>query len=116
MKILFSLVFVMLFFACQDKNNSINVNNNYLNELPSLFEEKKPTDKKILYYDNGTIKCIQEYYFGLKHGIYKNWYKDGTIRTMGIYYMGIRKGVWTWYNEYGKVEFQVNYDKQTASI
>ncbi len=74
-----------------------------------LFEEKTHKIKKYYTMIMETIKCIQEYYLGLKHSIYKNWYKDGTIRTIGIYYMGIRKGYGRGIMNSGKVEFQTNY-------
>ncbi len=100
---------------------SCNSHVNYSSDVSTTDTLAQPLDiapnhKEVLYYDGGQIKYVQEYYNDLKHGIYKNWYENGTIRTMGFYYMGFRKGLWSWYNEKGKVEFQVDYDRQMAKL
>ncbi|MCX7861443.1 MAG: hypothetical protein N2449_00410 [Bacteroidales bacterium] len=108
--------FVILFFilcSCQQNTqNQPSVNNDTLQTSEFL----RPNYKQVFYYEDGQIKFIQEYYNGIKHGIYKNWYENGNIRTLGAYHLGFRKGVWSWFNEEGKLEFQVNYDNQLANL
>ncbi|MGQ9846273.1 MAG: hypothetical protein ACUVQP_02055 [Bacteroidales bacterium] len=62
------------------------------------------------------LNLFRNNFNGIKHGAYKNWYKDRIICILGNYYMGFRKGIWSWYGEKGQIEFQVNYDKQVASL
>ena len=111
MRILGFIIILILFAQCNKSEQQFLPKSDTLS-----FYNIKPNDKKVIYYENGQIKFIQEYYNGLKHGVYKNWYENGIIRTLGYYYMGFRKGLWTWYNERGEVEFQVNYDTKFASF
>ncbi len=110
---LFYLALILLASCSTKQNEQENIHTDTLN---SSYIQTKPNNKHIEYYKQGQIKFIQEYYNGLKHGIYKNWYESGIIRTMGLYNMGFRKGLWNWYNENGKLEFQVNYDMQMANL
>jgi|YNPMSStandDraft_1061717.scaffolds.fasta_scaffold00564_3 antitoxin component YwqK of YwqJK toxin-antitoxin module len=110
--LLFSLSLILL-WTCNSKQ--IEQENNDTDTLQTSLQIK-PNHKCVEYYKHGQIKFIQEYFNGIKHGIYKNWYENGTIRTMGIYHLGFRKGLWNWYNEKGKLEFQVNYDLQMAAL
>lgn len=113
MKYFYLLAVLAFLNSC---NNDSTKKQNLTEDTLNITENLKPNHKEILYYEGGQIKLVQEYFNGIKHGTYKNWYKNGTIRTLGAYYMGFRKGVWSWYNEKGKIEFQVNYDKQVASL
>ena len=99
--------------ACQPSNQETPSSDT---DSLQTSENIYPNQKEVIYYDDGQIKFIQEYYNGIKHGIYKNWYPNGVIRTMGSYYMGFRVGLWSWYSEQGKLEFQVNYDLQLTSL
>ncbi|GAB4459812.1 MAG: hypothetical protein Fur0028_13350 [Bacteroidales bacterium] len=113
MKYIYLFTVLALLFSCNNENQApTNSSQDSLN----VTENLRPNHKEVLYYDGGQIKFVQEYFNGIKHGIYKNWYEDGSIRTLGAYYMGFRKGVWSWYGEKGQLEFQVNYDKQVASL
>lgn len=113
MKVFYVLGLFLWLVACQSNNQ--NQPSPSTDSLQTT-EDIRPNHKEVLYYDGGQIKFIQEYYNGIKHGIYKNWYENGSIRTLGSYYMGFRKGLWSWYNERGKLEFQVNYDSQLTSL
>lgn len=113
MKYLYLLAVLIFLISCNNENQK---KQDLPNDTLSISNIIKPNHKEILYYDNGQIKLVQEYFNGIKHGTYKNWYKNGTIRTLGFYYMGFRKGTWSWYSEKGKIEFQVNYDKQVANL
>jgi len=113
MKFLYFLA-VLILFSC---NNASKNNQEQLKDsLNTSSLGVKPNHKEVLYYEDGQIKFVQEYFNGIKHGAYKNWYEDGIIRTLGAYDMGFRKGMWSWYNDKGTIEFQVNYDKQVASL
>ncbi|NSW44230.1 MAG: hypothetical protein HPY79_00150 [Bacteroidales bacterium] len=113
MKYFYLIAFICIVWSC---NNTQKNEKQMTNDTLAVNENIKPNHKQILYYEGGQIKFVQEYFNGIKHGAYKNWYEDGTIRTLGSYYLGFRKGIWSWYNEKGKIEFQVNYDKQVASL
>lgn len=113
MKALMFFSVLLLLISCkseQDDEKVINL------DSVQTSEELRPNYKHVNYYNNRQIKFVQEYYNDIKHGIYKNWYENGSIRTMGLYHFGFRKGIWNWYNEKGKLEFQVNYDKQMANL
>jgi antitoxin component YwqK of YwqJK toxin-antitoxin module len=111
MKNFYFLVALLLLFSCNSSSHK-----NKLSKSDSTAQTVSANHKEVAYYDDGQIKFVQEYFNGIKHGVYKNWYEEGTIRTMGNYCMGFRKGVWSWYSEKGRLDFQVNYDNQVASL
>lgn len=113
MKYLYLFAVLAFLYSC---NNTSTEKQNLPEDSLNVSENIKPNHKEISYYKGGQIKFVQEYFNGIKHGAYKNWYENGTIRTLGAFYMGFRKGVWSWYNDKGKIEFQVNYDKQVANL
>lgn len=114
MKYFYFLAVLAILYSCNNASKDNQEQPNDSSNTSSLGI--KPNHKEVLYYNGGQIKFVQEYFNGIKHGAYKNWYEDGTIRTLGAYDMGFRKGVWSWYNDKGSIEFQVNYDKQVASL
>ena len=82
------------------------------------------------YYDEGTPKEESNYVFDVKegyrleHGTQKRWYENGQLKCEEEYKAGERHGVYKWYREDGKLASEVcyangerdgtstNYDKQ----
>lgn len=89
-------------------NDSLQMTGYYLDK--NLTQK---TDTYTYYYLNGKVSQTVVYKNGLKHGNSKSYYLTGIISKSTNYNMGEISGKWTWYNEDGSIEKELdNVDKK----
>jgi antitoxin component YwqK of YwqJK toxin-antitoxin module len=95
------------------KDDVFFVKEYYLNGLLKMegsyndksFEKRNGTFK--FYYLNGNISSIIEYENGNRHGVAKKYFITGKLSKSINYTMGKLSGSWTYYNEEGKIDCEI---------
>lgn len=77
------------------------------------FQANAQTEEFVEKYDNGQIKSIyhRNKAWGFKEGSCINYTKDGTLYSELNYQEGKLHGTLKFYNEFGKIEAIINYDR-----
>jgi len=122
-------IFMLFFlFNCQEKS-ATNRNNN------AEIKQETKTGESIEKYGNGAIKIKgllvkglrqglwesfyengvkwseSNYLFGIREGAYKIFYSNGKLKIHGAYKNEKKTGIWYFYNEEGKFEKEIDFDK-----
>lgn len=100
-------VLILVFFAVFNLVNfkkKVSLNNSAENiRLENLHKLKEKGEFKI-YYENGKISTIGNYYDFKLEGSYVSFYENGVIASDGFYKNGLLDGEWKFYSKNGSLE------------
>ncbi len=121
-----------------DKDYKMNVTGMYNNGAPYQVDFKKAIDKEVneyffypdyklqmigkslekqregkwtYYYENGNKWSEGYFKKGLHDSIVNTWYENGQAQHEGFYKDGKEAGTWKYYNQQGRMEKEVDYNK-----
>lgn len=101
----------------KDKSCYVVIELNEANQnrfMETFFSNEDPLMKKIIiYYPNGKIKRIANYYNSRVVGLFQEFYENGFLEKIGEYNSeNQRIGKWVFYDDKGEIIRRENYDKQ----
>ncbi len=59
---------------------------------------------------DGSVAAIQNFKFGVQHGLSRAFHANGTLAFEGEYEFGLRRGVHRFWSEDGVLQREVEYD------
>lgn len=63
------------------------------------------------YAENGSVLSEGEYVDGKEHGVWRDFHPDGALASEGSYAHGLEHGEWRFWDEHGRDERRVVYEK-----
>lgn len=75
----------------------------------AIYQDDQLTDRRILFYSNGSPELIEHYKNGLFHGIYTSYYDNGSKKYEVPYVDNVMTGIYTGYYTSGHKKEEVTF-------